>query len=517
MERLTAGILRRSSDAVVIIGLAEGTVVDVNEAFFTTTGHARHELVGRPAGDVLVGLGEETDPTAGRARHDLGSIPEIPVGLWTRSGELRIGDLKALVLEVEGQRNALATIRGVREPTLEQRRSVALRELDRIVSDSDPRPTAAPRALRAFGSCLRWEFGALWKGVPPLERLRCASVWHSLQSELGPLEESARFAAAPSTGMEALRRVWLRAEPVWVPDAQADPDLSRVQPGVGEPMRGWLGFPALAAGGVIGVVEFVSRETRQPDPELLGMIEDFGHRFGRLLGDLEAPDGLVEDDVRRPPTTRRSPEVVPDALGDLAGALAQASEALERHPALAQVQPAALLGELTAGIGRLNQLLEQALGTGASTPPMVDPPPLPGGPDEPPPPVPAGLTLKAVSRRTGIPAATLRTWEHRYEFLRPRRSSAGHRLYGEIEIARIERVKYLIGQGVRVGAAMQAVIEEARDDPDVDDRRSGDPNRLEGKARHAEVYRLAPRPSHGPSGSGHGLDEDLERRKNERP
>jgi MerR HTH family regulatory protein len=51
--------------------------------------------------------------------------------------------------------------------------------------------------------------------------------------------------------------------------------------------------------------------------------------------------------------------------------------------------------------------------------------------------IPAGLTLKAVSRRTGIPAATLRTSERRYGFARPMRSANGYRLYGEEEIARV--------------------------------------------------------------------------------
>lgn len=67
------------------------------------------------------------------------------------------------------------------------------------------------------------------------------------------------------------------------------------------------------------------------------------------------------------------------------------------------------------------------------------------------------LTLTAVSRRTGIPAATLRTWERRYGFVRPVRSARGYRLYGEEEILRILQVKYLREQGVRISDAMAAL------------------------------------------------------------
>ena len=100
-----------------------------------------------------------------------------------------------------------------------------------------------------------------------------------------------------------------------------------------------------------------------------------------------------------------------------------------------------------------------------------------------------------MSLRTGIPAATLRTWEHRYRFMRPRRSSTGYRLYGEDEIARIEQVKYLVSQGVRVGAAMKAVIEQAETPPDEEEDAGHGGQR--DHDRNAEVYRLAPR---GPRG-----------------
>src|SRR5215211_9348994 len=146
MEQLTTGILRRSSDAVVIIGLADDRVLDVNEAFFTVTGHARHELVGRPGRDLLVGLGEPADPTAVEVLKELGSLTDAQVGLWTRSGELRVGDLSALVLEFEGQPDALCTIRGVREPTADQRRSIARNELNRILLSGDTRSEVAARA-----------------------------------------------------------------------------------------------------------------------------------------------------------------------------------------------------------------------------------------------------------------------------------------------------------------------------------------------------------------------------------
>jgi DNA-binding transcriptional MerR regulator len=501
MEQLATGILQRSSDAVVIIGLADGRVLDVNEAFFTVTGHARHELVGRPGRDLLVGLGQTADPTAVEVLEKLGSLTDAQTGLWTRSGELRVGDLSALVLEFEGQRDALCAIRGVRDPTPGQRRSIASEELNRILRSGDTRSEVATRALQAVGRCLRWELGALWRGAPRSEDLRCAAAWRSPQVGPGLFEETTRHAAFPPH-MEALRRVWLRREPTWIPDILADSNFSRAPAGFGEPMHGWLAFPALGSDGIIGVVELVSREIRQPDAELLGMAEDFGRLFGRLLEHVEASGIRLVDQAETVwPGARGSLlGTVPDAFRDLAGAVAAVTEALERHPTLPVPDPSsALLDELTAGMGKLTRLLGNAVQSRAGEP-LATSPSTPSGKAavELPPPLPTGLTLKAVSQRTGIPAATLRTWEHRYGFLRPRRSASGYRLYGEEEIARIEQVKYLLGQGVRIGAAMKAVVEEATSNEPTDAAQQPPDQGTPGESgKHAEVYRLTPRSPRG--------------------
>jgi hypothetical protein len=360
---------------------------------------------------------------------------------------LRVADLSALVLEFNGQRDALCTIRGLRDPTPGQRRSAAREELVHILGSGDTGPEAATRALQAFGRCLRWDLGALWRGGPP-EDLRRAATWHCPQLDLGHFQETSRYATFPPR-VEALRRTWLlRGEPTWIPDVLARSELPQAPVASGEPLHGWLGFPALRSGRVIGVVEFISRETRQPDAELLGMLGDLGHLYGRLLEGVEASGVRLVDqaDTTQPGTPEPSPGTVPAAFRDLVGAVAAATEALEQPSILPEyVTPAALLDELTAWIGKLNRLLENAVQSSAGEPSATSPSTPSGNVAvELPPPLPTGLTLKAVSRRTGIPAATLRTWEHRYGFLRPRRSASGYRLYGEEEIARIEQVKYLV-------------------------------------------------------------------------
>jgi PAS domain S-box-containing protein len=483
MEQPTTGILRLSSDAIIIIGLADGTVLDVNEAFLAVTGYAQHDLVGRPGHDLLVRVAQASDPAEMGFLEDLGSTTVAPIGLWTGSGELRVGDMSALILKVEGQHVALCTVRALTEPTPGQRRLAARQELVRIERSGTPWPEAGTTALQAFGRCLRWELGALWRGAPGLENLYCAAVWHAPNLGLEQLAEATRHAGFPP-GMEPARRALLRGEPVWISDALAESRFPPQRGDGGVPLRGRLVIPARGGGGIIGLAEFLCHEVRLPDPELLAMIWDFGHLFGRLLEAAQAADAHRTDETRTvAPGMREWPlEILPGTFADLVGAVAAATEALERQPTLpGRAESTVVFRELLHRIGRLNRLLEDA--TQASTEPTVGVPPA----------LPAGLTLKAVSQRTRIPAATLRTWEHRYGFMRPRRSPAGYRLYGEEEIARIEQVKYLLAQGVRVGAAMKAVIEEARRDARDGSQPPGDQTAPSEHANDAAIYRLTPR------------------------
>jgi DNA-binding transcriptional MerR regulator len=193
----------------------------------------------------------------------------------------------------------------------------------------------------------------------------------------------------------------------------------------------------------------------------LRTIEDFGRLFGRLIEELGTDEiAPATEPVPGSAAPREAaPRTVSDALRGLVGAVTAMTEALERQPgAAAQEESPALVEELAAGIGELNRLLGGASDPNVDDSPTSEPPGTSASaPAEPPHRLPTGLTLKAVSQRTGVPAATLRTWERRYGFLRPLRSPGGYRLYGEEEIARIQQVKYLLDQGIRIGAAMEAV------------------------------------------------------------
>jgi methanogenic corrinoid protein MtbC1 len=66
------------------------------------------------------------------------------------------------------------------------------------------------------------------------------------------------------------------------------------------------------------------------------------------------------------------------------------------------------------------------------------------------------LSIGALSRSTGIPIETLRTWERRYGFPVPGRKASGHRVYPLTSVSRLRRIAEALMRGHRAGEAVSA-------------------------------------------------------------
>lgn len=72
----------------------------------------------------------------------------------------------------------------------------------------------------------------------------------------------------------------------------------------------------------------------------------------------------------------------------------------------------------------------------------------------------AGLNIKAVAERTGVPLHTLRAWERRYGIPRPNRHSVnGYRLYDEQDIADVLWIKQQVQSGVSPSRASALLLQ----------------------------------------------------------
>lgn len=66
------------------------------------------------------------------------------------------------------------------------------------------------------------------------------------------------------------------------------------------------------------------------------------------------------------------------------------------------------------------------------------------------------LSIGALSRATGIPPETLRTWEQRYGYPVPERKPSGHRVYAMSSVPRLRRIAEALSRGHRAREAVSA-------------------------------------------------------------
>jgi PAS domain S-box-containing protein len=151
-----------------------------------------------------------------------------------------------------------------------------------ILAEAATIEEATPRILLAIGECLGWDVGVLWRVDRDGEVLRCVELWHTASIEVPEFDRVSRESTfVPGLGLPG--RVWSSLEPEYIPDVVSDENFPRAPIAELEGLRAAFGFPILLGGQALGVVEFFSREIRQPDQELLNVLATIGSQIGQFI------------------------------------------------------------------------------------------------------------------------------------------------------------------------------------------------------------------------------------------
>ena len=243
-------------------------------------------------------------------RHDeeLGILERIRLGERIKSYEtVRMredGSLLDISLTVSPLRDAAGRIIGAskiaRDITERKRVEERLRvqhTVAQILAEAATIEEATPRILRAMGECLGWDVGTLWRVDPDAEALHCVELWHKASIEVPEFERASReFTFVPSLGLPG--RVWSSLEPKYIPDVVSDENFPRASIAEREGLHAAFGFPILLGGEVLGVIEFFSREIRQPDQELLNVLATIGSQIGQFIERNRAEEDLRESEAK---------------------------------------------------------------------------------------------------------------------------------------------------------------------------------------------------------------------------
>ena len=163
--------------------------------------------------------------------------------------------------------------------------------ISRVLADSPALSDATPKILQTICETLGWEVGAMWAVETDAEVLRCLKVWHVPTATVEGFK-SVTYGRTFEPGVGLPGRVWTSRKAAWIPDLSKDDNFPRAPMALAEGLRAAFAFPIMAGENVLAVMEFFSREIREPDHALLAMFETIGSQLGQFIERKRAEEGL---------------------------------------------------------------------------------------------------------------------------------------------------------------------------------------------------------------------------------
>jgi PAS domain S-box-containing protein len=275
---------------------ADGTILRANQAELDMLGYTREEYVGRNITEFYPNR-EVIDDILERLRAGE-IIRDCEARLRCKDGSLKIVRIDSSVYFEDGK---FVHSRGFTRDLTERRRTeqrLALQyAITRIVSRSIDFVEGTHEILETVCESLGWQVGVLWSVDHNEKVLRCVDVWHS------PVIDATDFECACVTTLFAKGnglpgRIWEKGKPVWIPNLRTDRNFPRGPFAERSGLRAGFGFPILLGNEIIGVIEFFSRDIRQPDRELIEMIGSVGSQIGQFQERKRAEEKLAHLLVR---------------------------------------------------------------------------------------------------------------------------------------------------------------------------------------------------------------------------
>ncbi len=215
----------------------------------------------------------------------------------------------------------LASVLEERRRAEESRRSDQQRlatnlAITRILAESPAPDVAVNRILKTMGEELGFQIGAMW--IPDREKnvLRCHTVWRKETTRPSEFEiESCEREFPPGIGLPG--RIWQQRSAIWVNDVLKDKNFPRARSAAAEGLHSAVAFPVLAGDRFVGVIEFLTNESRERDESVLQMLGAVGSQIGQFMERTNAEESLRGRETELKMITEATPLMLTRCTRDL--------------------------------------------------------------------------------------------------------------------------------------------------------------------------------------------------------
>ena len=286
LEAKLTSVVQLTPDALVLAN-ASGHIVFWNAGAGKMFGYKEEEALGQPLTQLIPSRYREAHTKGfqrlcetGESRL-IGSTIELH-GLRKSGIEFPL-ELSLATWYAKGARFFSAFIRDLTERKRHETRQAIQLAISQVLMEADTVEQAGTQILQSVGHLADWEVGLIWLLDSRRQTLRCAVVWE--KSTKPALESFLRQSLITSfaSGVGLPGRVLASGEPCWITNVIKDDNFPRLDLARAADLHAAFGLPIKDSKGVVGVMEFLTREVRAPDNSLLHTFTDIGIKVGQFI------------------------------------------------------------------------------------------------------------------------------------------------------------------------------------------------------------------------------------------
>ena len=281
--------------------IEDDRILHANPRACEMLGYSHEELLGLFTDDMLPPSEQGTDRGNYRDRMLRGEMKVYSSERqWRRKDGSIIWVNRTVSLAHDSAGRPLYFIRiieDITERTLARQRLAMEHAVTQLLAESATVEEAMPRLLKVMCQSMGWAYGARWT-CHPGEGLRRADYWADFVPEFDPDDGERWVRQGVEGSMVLLHRTWHENQPTWVVHIEQHDAFRRTASSRKFGLHSAFAFPIVAGGAVIGVMEFFSRATREPDEMLLKVARSIGTQVGQFIQRKQAELALQKSEER---------------------------------------------------------------------------------------------------------------------------------------------------------------------------------------------------------------------------